>query len=244
MTEDYKTTVVVLHTMPHGEKGVILYAYSRDFGRIAYYLFSSKGGVVRVGGNKISLQPLSVLSLVGRRSSRGDLHRMVEAHSSFITVGIHGNIIKSSIAMYMCEFLYRVVKEQQGEPMVFDFIIGCIKSLDVISDKEAANFHLYFTMQMVRFLGFYPDNNYFDGSFFDIILGKFVLVRPLHQLHLETHTSELLSRLMTLDIDSLGSLSLSRVQRVELLDAMIKFLGYHHETAYRIESLKILGELF
>ncbi|MFI3322588.1 MAG: DNA repair protein RecO [Rikenellaceae bacterium] len=244
MNNDYKTTAVVLHTMPHSEKGHIAYLYTREAGRVSYYLFSGKNGTARVGGNRISLQPLSVLSIVGSPSPRGDMHRMKEASAHIITAGIYGNIVKSTIALYLAEFMYRVVKERESSPMLFDFIVGCIKSLNEIDDKSAANFHLYFTINIVRFLGFYPENDYFDGSYFDINLGKFVLIRPQHTLCLDQNLSKILGEIMELKIDTLSTLKLSRDERRAILEALIAFLGHHHETIYRIESLKILSEVF
>ncbi|MFI3314347.1 MAG: DNA repair protein RecO C-terminal domain-containing protein [Rikenellaceae bacterium] len=244
MTSEYKTTAVVLHSIAHGDKGMIAYLYTRELGRVAYYMFAARNGAVRIAGQKISLQPLSVLSIVGKTTSRGDLHRITQAQSHLITAGIYGNIVKSSVALYMSEFLYRVIKESESAPLLFDFIIGCIKSLNIMSDKQAANFHLYFTVNIVRFMGFYPSNSYFDGAFFDIPLSKFVLVRPQHSLHFDATTTNLLSKVMELKIDNLESLELSRNQRRELLAALITFLGYHHETIYKIDSLRVLKELF
>ncbi|MEG1635869.1 MAG: recombination protein O N-terminal domain-containing protein, partial [Rikenellaceae bacterium] len=99
MAEEYRTTAVVLHSIAHGERGHIAYLYTRESGRVSYYIFSAKNGVAQVGSNKISLQPLSVIDIIAAPSPKGDLHRLREAKAAFLTHGIYGDIIKSTIAL-------------------------------------------------------------------------------------------------------------------------------------------------
>ncbi|MEG1635870.1 MAG: DNA repair protein RecO C-terminal domain-containing protein, partial [Rikenellaceae bacterium] len=144
----------------------------------------------------------------------------------------------------IAEFLYRVVREREAQPMLFDYIIGCIKSLDSMSDKAAANFHLYFTINIARFLGFYPENEYFDDSFFDIALCKFVVIKPLHLNYISADGSRLMGDLLKINLEHLSELQLNREKRRYLLQNIISFFGYHHDTVYKIESVKILSEVF
>lgn len=244
MATEYKTTAVVLHSIAHGEKGHIAYLFTRESGRVAYYIFSAKNGVAQVGSNKISLQPLSLLNIIGTPSPKGDLHRLKEAKAAFLTHGMYGDIVKSTIALYMAEFLYRVVRESEPQPLLFDYIVGCIKSLDAMSDKAAANFHLYFTINIAGFLGFYPENEYFEDSFFDIALSKFVVIKPLHSHYITAEGSKLLGSLLKINLNDLDELQLNREKRRYLLQSLITFFGYHHDTVYKIESVKILSEVF
>ncbi len=244
MKGEYKTTAVVLHSMPHGERGHIAYLYTREGGRVSYYLFSAKNGVAQVGGNKISLQPLSVIEMIGSTSRSGDMHRMKEAKAAFTAFGIYGDIVKSTVSLYIAEFLYRIVRDKEANPILFDFIIGSIKSLDTMDDISAANFHIYFTLNISRFLGFYPANEYFEGSYFDIPLGRFTLIKPQHMAYINREGSRLMGEFLSVSVDQLSTIKLSREQRRYLLECIVAFFGHHHETFYKIESIKILSEVF
>ena len=244
MREEYKTTAIVLHSIPHGERGHIAYLYTREAGRLNYYLFSAKNGVAQVGGNKISLQPLSTINIVASPPAKGELHRIKEAKAAFITYGIYGNIVKSTVSMYVAEFLYRIIRDKEANTILFDYIIGSIKSLDAMDEKSAANFHLYFTLNISRFLGFYPENRYFEGAFFDIPLGRFMLIRPQHASYIDSDGSRLMGEFLDTKLDEIGDIKLSRAQRKYLLECVIAFFGFHHDTFYKIESIKILSEVF
>ena len=244
MRAEYKTTAIVLHSIPHGERGHIVYIYTREAGRLNYYLFSAKNGVAQVGGNKISLQPLSTINIVGSPPAKGDLHRIKEAKAAFITYGIYGNIVKATISMYMAEFLYRVVRDQDANPLLFDYIIGSIKSLDAMDEKSAVNFHLYFTLNISRFLGFYPENDYFEDSYFDIRQGQFMLIKPQHVAYIDRDGSRLMGQFLATKLNAIGDIKLGRDKRRYLLECVVAFFGHHHDTFYKIESIKILSEVF
>mgnify|MGYP003447394078 len=46
------------------------------------------------------------------------------------------------------------------------------------------------------------------------------------------------------DVRYLGEIGLNRTQRVEFLEAMLKYYAYHLDTIRSVESLRILQEVF
>ena len=111
-------------------------------------------------------------------------------------------------------------------------------------DEGIANFHLWFLVQLSAFLGFYPANSYVAGSYFDIIEGGFTLLRPEHNRVIEKQDAELLGRLMGCGVDELGGLHLNRVRRGEFLKALLHYFGYHLDSINKVQSVKILSEVF
>ncbi len=104
MGDLYKTNGIVLHSIAHGDKGFITYLYTRDFGRVNYYIYGSRKNIATVGGVKISLQPLNLIAIVGQMPQRGDLHRLKEAKTLYLP-SHNGDLLKSTIILYMAEFI-------------------------------------------------------------------------------------------------------------------------------------------
>lgn len=239
---DYKTRGIVLHTISHGESGHIVYMYTEAWGRLSYYVNSGKRGVATIGGSKLMLHPLTVIELVGTKGS-GSFHRIKEGKRAFLSANIFTDVYKSTISLFLSELIYKVIKEDESNPMLFDFLFHSIKLLDMM-DEGKANFHLFFTIQLTRYLGFYPSDNYEKDFYFDMKNGNFVIIRPSHSFHMDREESALLWQVMNITSSTLETMSSSGRHRSTLLGKMIEYIGIHHDTQYRIKSLEYLKEIF
>ncbi len=243
MPESYRTKGIVLNTIKHGETGHIVYMYTELYGRLTYYVKGNRSGRPVIGKTRIVLQPLTVIDLVGCKNSRGEMHRIEEATSSFLAPEILFDIKKSAIALFLAEVIYRILREESPNPEFFHFFINAIYTLNNLQEG-VANYHIYFLLQLTRFLGFYPSNAYQEKSFFDIRRGEFTVLKPQHSFFIDQEISAYLAAFIKTTPEQLGQLSLSRTQRVSLLNALIDFIDFHHDAVYHISSIKVLSELF
>lgn len=242
MNECYKTKAVVLHTMPHGENGLVVYMYTEAWGRLSYYINSGKRGVAVVGTSKVMLHPLTIIDMVGVKSS-GSFHRIREAKRAVVSTSLFGDIYKSTISLYMAELIYKVVKESEPNAILFDFLFHSIKILDIMEEGKV-NFHLFFTVQLTKYLGFFPQANYEKDLYLDMKSGNFVIIKPQHTLYIDREESALLYQVMSSTTSTLGNITTSGRHRSELLGKMIEYIGIHHDTKYSIKSLEYLREIF
>ena len=110
--------------------------------------------------------------------------------------------------------------------------------------EGVANFHLWFLAQLSRLVGFFPGNDYTEGSWFDIKEGLYTPIRPLHTLILEPDEAALLDRMMQIPVTELHTIALNRQQRVDFLNAMLTYFGYHLDGINAVQSVRILREVF
>lgn len=243
MESIYKTKGIVLYALRHSERGMVIHIYTEKFGRTAYYSTTTSNGRLRIGKNRVSLEPLSLIDIVGKPSPYGTMHRISEATNSYIPHSSTGDIAKASISMFLSEVLYRVIRESEPNPLLFDYISHSIRALDTI-DSGIANFHLYFMVNLCGFLGYAPRGNYSENAFFDLPRGEYVIIKPQHEKYLDQISSQKLYEISKTDISSLGEVKMNRATRVGLLSAIIEFINLHGGTSYRISSLEMLSELF
>ena len=243
MSNSEKDRGIVLHTMRYGENGIIVYMYTENNGRTSYFMRSNKHGRVTIGKNSIALQPLTPLNFVSLSSRDGSSVRISEAKRSFINASTLFDIRKSTIALFLSEFIYKVVKENFSNPLLFDFVYNSINVLDAMEDG-VSNFHLYFVVRLSQYIGFSPTVNYEENSFFDITLGKYTIIRPSHDLYFTQDSAYFLNIIQNSGITTLHLIKMNRIQRIDFLQSMIQYYEYHNETSYRIESVKILSEIF
>lgn len=241
--EPYKTKGIVLHSVKYGEKGFIVYVLTEAFGRVNYWVGSSKGGKPVISKSKVTLLQFTVIEYVGKPSKKGDLHHFVELSNSYFPENIIFDYTKGAITLFMAEIIYKLIKNSDNNPILFDFVNQSIYTLNEIK-SGVANFHIYFLLNLTRFLGYYPNENYEDEKFFDLTLGEFVVIRPVHNMYIEKKESRDLADLQKISVDNLESLNFNKMTRNTLVDAMVAYLNYHHETNIQIASTEVLREMF
>ncbi len=240
--DGYKSRAIVLHTMPHGESGHIVYMFTEAFGRVSYYVNSGKRGVPTVGGSKIMLYPLSIIEIVGSKGG-GAFHRIKEAKRMTLNMSAFNDIYKSTISLFLSEFLYKVIKDEHHNPMLFDYILHSLLLFDAMEEGKS-NFHIYFLVHLTKYLGFYPNNGYSDDSYLDMRIGDFVIIRPTHQMVMDRDESRLLWRFMSINSGEIATIESSGKVRSRLLDNLVNYIGLHNDTKYTIKSLEYLREIF
>lgn len=243
MPGEYKSRAIILHTLKHGDTGHIVYMYSEHYARISCYVNSSRSGRPLIGKSKIALQPLTIIEYVGSKSMRGDFHRLSQVKRGYIPDGMIFDINKSTVALFMGEVIYKIIRDVEPDAFLFDFLYSSIVSLDKLQGGEAS-YHLYFMTKLLPFLGYAPQNEYLEDSFFDMKRSVFVVIRPSHPNYFEVSESRLFARFLASDLTALSEIKCSRGLRVSLLNNIIGYISLQHETNYNIVSMKILGEIF
>ena len=106
------------------------------------------------GIQKIALyQPLTILDLVVYNNEKKDLQRISETYCKTPYQTIHTQIVKTSIAMFLCEFLSKNLKEESHPEPLFDFIETSLMKFDA-QVENIENFHLSFLLKFGNYLGF------------------------------------------------------------------------------------------
>jgi DNA repair protein RecO (recombination protein O) len=237
-----KTKGIVLHTIKYSENSLILNVYTEEYGRQSYML----SGIHSKKSSKTKklIQPLSLLTFEVYFKSSRELQKIKEYKALDTLSGIHSNIIKTTIALFIAEILYRTLKEEEKNPNLFSFLISSVQYLDS-SDKGVENFHLVFLIQLSKFLGFFPHDNYDSSNlYFNFLLGTFVPFTEYEKHLLAANESAWIQKLINLNYSDLPKLQISGSMRSTLLDILILYYQIHFEGLGQIKSHKILLEVF
>ncbi len=242
MGGSYKARGIVLHTVKYGESSLVAYLFTDVGGRQTYMIRGVRSS--RGRGNKAALfQPMFLLEFEGIRHPRAEMHSMREVRNLVPLLNVPFDLRKSTVALFMAEVLYRLIREVEPNEPLFDFLASAVQQLDRM-EQGVANFHLWFLVRLSAHLGFYPGNEYRDGGWFDIPAGLFCEERPPHGACMAPSSARLLGALMRCETSELDSLRLGRTQRLEFMEAMLGFFGYHFDAIHSVQSLRILREVF
>ncbi|MCH5334979.1 MAG: DNA repair protein RecO [Alistipes sp.] len=241
--KSYKGRGIVLHTLKYGESGMVAYLLTDVGGRRSFMVQGLRSQRGR-GSKQALFQPMFLLEFEGLESSKFDLHRFREVRSAHIMRSIPFDVRKSTIALFMAETLYRLVRESEPDERLFDFVYSSVEALDAMQEG-VANFHLWFLANLSRMLGFSPGNLYTEDAWFDIGEGVFTPVPPRSaSAAMSRDNARILHDLLECDVRYLAEIGLNREQRVDFLNSLLVYYGYHLDAVRAVQSVKILREVF
>ena len=238
----YKARGVVLSTVKYGDSGMVVQMLTDRYGRQSYMVQGVRSSRGR-GSKAALLQPMFAVEFEGLESSKMDMHRFRELRSGIVMQSIPFDVRKSTMALFMAEVLYRLVRESEPNEPLFNFVWGSVEALDVM-EEGVANFHLWFLANLSRFLGFSPAGEYCSGAVFDMREGRFTTTPSGHSAVMDAPNAEILRDLLECDVRYLAEIGLNRTQRVEFMEEMMRYYGYHLEAINTVRSIRILQEVF
>lgn len=237
----HKTSGILLHTTPYAENSLIVKVYTQHFGMQAYII---NGVRSKKSKNKAALfQPLALIDLVVSGNERTSLQRITEISLHQPYEEIPYNIIKSTIALFLNEILLKSLREQHPDEELYTFIKNSLGVLD-LHHESCANFHIYFLLQLSRYLGFYPQGRYSpETPVMDLQEGKFVGRLPQHPHYLQAPVSGFLSAFLGLGFHSFQEVKMDKNERKQLLQAIVLLYQLHISSFGLVKSLEVLEEL-
>ena len=236
------TRGIVLHSIPYKDTSAIIYMYPEAFGRASYMVSrrrSKKSPLV-----KSLFIPLSVLDLEVEHLNKREIHRIKEARVCLPLQEILCDPIKNVLALFLSEFLFRVVKETEPDPRLFCFLYDSIQVLEC-ADKGVANFHLVFLLRLLRYLGIFPNiENRRAGYYFDMLNSVFTVDQPVHPHFLGKEDTEVFARLLKMSYENMSLYVFSRQERVRIIQKILEYYHLHLPDFAEIKSLAVLQSLF
>jgi DNA repair protein RecO (recombination protein O) len=173
-----------------------------------------------------------------------DLQHIKELKNAYPFSSIPFNITKSTQAIFLAEVLNKVLREEESHPALFEFLFYSIQVLDLLNEG-IANFSLIFLVQLSRFLGFGPTNNFSkDAAFYDLMAGVFVTAIPSHPHYLNNEESSVFSALLNMTYENAAKFHIDPEIRNILPVRMLEYFSLHLGSKITSKSLEILREIF
>jgi len=143
---------------------------------------------------------------------------------------LYFNNIKSSIIIFLSEFLNKVLPKNQIDYNIFNFIENSINELDKL-EEGIANFHLSFILKLTKYLGIS-----FESYFLNVQYNKIT--------NLQIIDFEIFLKLYKFNYNQLKNIKLNKTQRNDILDKLLSFYIYNYSVLSKLKSIDILKEIF
>lgn len=237
----HKTRGIVLKVTDYAESSVVVKIYTEKFGIQSYIINGVKKPKAKIKMNM--LQALHLLDMVVYHKPNGGIQKISDARSFPVLTSIPYDIVKSSVAIFLNEILYKSLKEQTDDLPLFEFIYSSVELLDH-SKTGIANFHLIFLMKLTRFLGFFPDLSFADSSnYFDLKDGIFTDRHPPHHFFIDEKYLEVFIAILRIPLQQYADLQIEGTTRKYLLNSIIDYFSLHVDNFSLIKSKQVLEEV-
>lgn len=235
-----KTKGIVFQHVQYSETSIIVKIFTEVFGLRSYIV---KGIRSKHSKTKLALfQPLNLLDLVVYQKENKSINYLREVKVSFPYHSIPVDMFKRSILLFLDELLVKSIKEESANKALFDWLYHSLTWLD-LSDKNLINFHLIFTLQLTRMLGFYPKKTFENRNIFDLREGLFTDTKPDHPNFISGEEASKFSGLLETNLESPYNLELTTAERRKLLETLIFYYQLHIPSFGEMKSLKVLKQI-
>lgn len=218
--------------------------FTRQWGRLSFALQLPRTAQAKL--KKQYFQPLTLLYIEADIRQQAQLQKISEASLLSPLPALLSDPSKLAIGLFVCEFLYHALRDEQHNEPLFDYVRASIEWLDG-RERDFANFHLVFLMRLSRFLGFFPnleDLTSEEAPYFDLRAACFCQQPPLHRDFLMPQEASRIHLLMRMDYATMHLFRLSRADRNRILEILIQYYRLHIPQFPELRSLPVLQELF
>lgn len=232
---------IVLHLLPYNDTHHIAEVYTRVHGRVALLVKATRSK--RAAVHSTLFRPLTQLQLTWPARGKG-LLRPKAAELRLAYTSLTCQATKMAIALFLGEHLLHVLRREQPNPLLFDFVCHAFAWLDA-AHEGVANFHLVFLMRLTRFLGFLPHtDDYQRGACFDLLAGHFTMSPPEHGQLIAASEAHHVPLLMRMSFTNMAHFRFSRQQRERCLTHLLRYYQLHIPTLPDLKSLDVVSQLW
>jgi len=234
------TKAIILTSLKYGDTSLIARAFTASDGLKSYLLkgvLSSKKGKLKTA----YFQPLTQLEIVANHKNKGTLETIREAKVNYHYQTLHSQITKNAMTQFLADMLSNSIHEEERNQGLFEYIEASLQWLD--TNDEIANFHLHFLINLTRYLGFYPDTDDIDFSYFDLLEGEFMNTPSLNPM-LTGENLIFFKKVLGINFDEIHTIRMNKANRHELLKSLVLYFELHLQGFRKPKSLAILNEVF
>lgn len=242
------TPALVLHRAPYSDKYGIVHCYTASKGRINF-LVPARSGVRhhrREPAQWTMLRPLDEVELTVELKPHRELHHIRELHLQHSRLSLNDGGVKTAVSMFLAELLYRILTHTEADEPLYRYVTQCLNQIEMEPlPRAAANSHLCFMLHLLPFLGVEPDvHTYNPGDWFDMREGRYAHSAPGHPDVLPPDEAAFLPLLMRMNMDNMGYFRFNRVQRLSILERLIRYYRLHLPPFPSLHSPDILRSLY
>lgn len=242
----HATKGIVFHTVRYAESGLVVKIYTSLFGLQSYLIKGVYGK--RPKFRPGLFQPLTLLDCIVYHNDRHTLQSVKEVQLDHPYSAIPFDIRKSTVSLFLCELVYKAIREEESNPDLFEFLRSFFIHLD-LTENPVTMTPVTFSLQLMHHLGIFPHDNHSPSApVFNLREGFFQASIPGHTQYLDETDSLIFHRLLNIPAGSSGDQDIAETiparQRQRMLETILLYYQLHLPGFKPLQSHHILHTVF
>lgn len=230
---------VILKSINYSETQKIVHAYTREKG---FFSFITPVNIFKRKTNAVHL--MQVVEIEYFENEKSNLHKLKSIAPLLNTSHLYFDIFKMNIVLLWAEILHLILKNEDRNEDLFDYIVHSVDYLNS-TQTDVANFNLFFLYRLITPLGFRIDtDSWQEGTVFNIDDGRFYPASSAVPHISGPNTARIIHLLCTCRPEDLKAIPLDRQSRNILLDIVLHFFNLHLNIDFNIKSIQVIREIF
>jgi DNA repair protein RecO (recombination protein O) len=233
----HTTEAIVLKTIRHGDRSVVMKCFTASHGMRSY--------VARISRTKSQgmamFQPLNRLELVATEDPEKDLNNVREMRVARPYTRIPFDPVRGTLALFVQEVLYKILRGESSDPHLFEFVQHALEVMDTAPDVR--NFPLVFLIRLSGHLGFLPEPPLDGEDHFDLKEGGFIHGSAPHGHAMGPPLSTALALLLDARLDDPTPVRIPLEHRRQLLERLLLYYRLHLEGMGELRSPAVLYQV-
>lgn len=233
-----KTFAVVLSAVKYSDSSKIIKLYTEASGVKS---FIAKSVYTKNNRKNALFMPLNLIEIIFEDKNQQNLHYFKEASHAHHYQTLYQTPPKTTMTLFLTEILNSVLKEEESNPGLFQYITTSLKEFDK-KESACADFHLWFLINLTKYLGFYP-NLKSGAKYFDLTNGVSSEEIP-SEFYISDSELQNFEKLVFLEFFQQNENNFNQLQRKSLLTTIIRYFELHISDFRHPKSLDVLNQVF
>ncbi|MDT8346573.1 MAG: DNA repair protein RecO [Flavobacteriaceae bacterium] len=236
-----QSEAIVLSSLKYADNDLIVRLFLKDYGLQSFMVKGARKSSKSKWKSAYFL-PLNQLIISTNLTQSDRLNYLKSLDLNSPSYLLHQDVRKSLIAHFMAEVFFGTAAAYQEDAAFYEAIKSFIKRL-----IKAESYHLFLQKSLLEFsevLGFYPNFQKNDPSFFNLREGIFEPIFVDNTFQLNLHYSNQLKALHGTVFDKLSTISMPADERLQVLKFLIDYYKIQLEHFKTPKCLDILIQTF
>ena len=186
-------------------------------------------------------QPLSLVNIEITYKENRDLQYIKAISINQSYKSMHTEILKSTVAIFISEVLTNVLKEEESNEVLYNYIETALLWFDTV--EQSSIFHLQFLIGLTKYIGILPELSNKDLSVFNLETGCYQ--KTISGPYCISGSKLIMfNSILGMKFDKIKAKPINTVKNQELLNIILVYYKLHLQNFKFPKSLAVLQQVF
>tara|TARA_B100000959_G_scaffold265829_1_gene307707 strand:+ start:415 stop:1134 length:720 start_codon:yes stop_codon:yes gene_type:complete len=234
------TSAIVLSKIRYKDNDIIVKIFTREYGVISFIV----KGSAKSKKSKIKFvyfQELTIVNIQFNFNPNRNLQYIKDLEIKHHYSSSHTDLVKTSVIIFLSEMLSNIITHQKKEVELYDYIEESLIWYD--TNHLNSYFHLFFLLELTKYLGFYPDISDNHLQYFNLEEGIYESSKT-SKYSIKDVNLNLFNNILGIKFDSNHLPVLNSEEKMEVLNIIITYYKLHINNFKGLKSLDIIRNTY